>query len=48
MIYPMLPFPVTLSDPQVRFQVHWVIIEYRCPWHIVSICVCSWRAICLR
>jgi len=27
MIYPMVPFPVTLSDPQPRFQVHGVIFK---------------------
>ena len=27
MIYPMLPFPVTLSDPQPRFQGHGVIFK---------------------
>jgi len=25
MIYPMVPFPVTLSDPSLRFQGHGVI-----------------------
>jgi len=27
MIYPMVPFPVTLSDPLPRFQGHGVIID---------------------
>jgi len=42
MIYPMVPFPVTLSDPYPRFQGHGVD-AYRCPQRIVR----SWRAICL-
>ena len=25
MIYPMVPFPVTLSDPELRFQGHSII-----------------------
>jgi len=37
MIYSMVPFPVTLSDP--RFQGHDVPSMY---------CVRNWRAICLR
>jgi len=27
MIYPMVPFPVTLSDPKPRFQGHRVIFK---------------------
>jgi len=27
MIYPMIPFPVTLSDLQSRFQGHGVIVD---------------------
>jgi len=27
MMYPMVPFPVTLSDPQPRFQGHSVIFR---------------------
>jgi len=28
MIYPMVPFPVTLSDPKPRFQGHGVIFRF--------------------
>jgi len=27
MIYSMVPFPMTLSDPKPRFQGHWVNID---------------------
>jgi len=30
MIYPMVPFPVTLSDPKPRFQGHGVILSCVC------------------
>jgi len=45
MIYSMVPFPVTLSDPWLRFQGHGVIFGL---WMPSTYCVRSIRAICLR
>jgi len=44
MIYSMVPFPVTLSDPQPRFQGYGVIHAYRCPQRIV--CAADARSVC--
>jgi len=30
MIYPLVPFPVTLSDPSPRFQGHGVALDILC------------------
>jgi len=27
MIYPMVPYPVTLNEPYAKFQDHWVTID---------------------
>jgi len=43
MIYPMVPFPVTLSDPLPRFQGHRVI-RPKCPRRIV--CAADARSVC--
>jgi len=47
MICPMIPFPVTLSDPLPRFQGNGVIFR---PMNALNVgyCVRSLRAICLR
>jgi len=41
MIYQVVPFPTTFSDPWPRFHGHGVTMPS-------TYCVRSWRAICLR
>jgi len=35
MIYPMVPFPMTLSDPKARFQGHGVIFRPRDAFNVL-------------
>jgi len=46
MIYPMVPFPVTLSDPLPRFQGYGVIFRPIDALSVLSLCAADARSVC--